>query len=95
MPPGVVHDDFDLAVHFIFDDTDLADDVQSCIGEFLFNEGEADCIALVVESIDAIFRKYGTKENDGFYINTPEWSDVVLHSERALDKLNENDEKIN
>ncbi|TJZ76334.1 SCO4402 family protein [Chitiniphilus eburneus] len=93
MPHGVVHDDFDLAVHFIFDDTDLADDIQSCIGEFLFNQYEVDCVALVVKSIDVVFDRYGINRSDGFYIKTPEWDDVVFYAGKALSKLNELDEK--
>jgi hypothetical protein len=72
-----VHDEFDYAVHYLYDDTHLAADPASTIGWILRTDEEAFKISKLVESIEVIFQKYGTKRSDAEYIQLPEWAAVL------------------
>ncbi len=82
-PAGVEHDEFDYAVHFLFDDTDLCSDAKSFIGVFLKDEKEANLIQKLCEHIEVIFDKYGTELSDEEYINCLEWGFVVTAAKEA------------
>lgn len=83
MPPGVSYDDFDLVVHFFFDDTCLGDDPQRAIGVFLETDAEAQLVGAVAKAIDVLFDRYGLELTDGEYISRPEWKAVVESAELA------------
>jgi len=74
---GVVHDELDYAIHFIYDDTCLGQNPSEAIGWFLKSEDEAKSIRSLVFALDLIFSKYGLYLSDKEYIAKPEWSDVV------------------
>lgn len=84
---AVQHDEFDYAVHFLYDDTQLASDAHSTVGWILKSASEAECIAALVKSIDVVFERYGTKLSDAEYIELPEWRSVVLAAEAAVASL--------
>lgn len=79
----VVHDEFDYAIHFLYDDTSLASDPFSMIGEVLRNSMEAEKISTLIKAIDLVFDKYGTKLSDAEYLRKPEWEAVVLAAQDA------------
>jgi hypothetical protein len=81
------HDEFDYAVHFLYDDTQLASDAHSTVGWILKSASEAECIAALVNSINVVFERYGTKLSDAEYIELPEWRSVVLAAEAAAASL--------
>lgn len=82
-PTGIEHDEFDYAVHFLFDDTTLSSDAKSLIGVFLKDESEANLVQSVCEKIQAVFNKYGTNLSDQEYIDCPEWRGVVSAARNA------------
>jgi hypothetical protein len=56
-PEGIEYDNFDLAVHFLFDDTCLAEQPEDLIGYCLINKQEAQLVHSVTEPThDAFFR---------------------------------------
>ncbi|MGI9282086.1 MAG: SCO4402 family protein [Endozoicomonas sp.] len=77
-------DDFDSSVHFLFDDTLLAEDVEKEIGNCLRDENEANAVQSVCDTIDLIFDKYGMSETDRHYIECEEWSSVLNAAAHAL-----------
>lgn len=81
---SVVHDEFDYAVHFLYDDTALAGDVHSTIGVILQDDSEAQTIEALTICIDAVFEKYGTELSDAQYIALPEWQSVVAAAKAAI-----------
>ncbi len=85
--PTPQHDEFDYAVHFLYDDTRLAVDARSTIGWILRSETEAEAISKVVASLEAIFQKYGTELSDEDYIHLPEWASVLETAAAALSEL--------
>lgn len=87
---GIVHDEMDYAIHFIYDDTCLAEDPSKAIGWFLVDESEASASRNLVSALNIVFDKYGTKEDDAFYINSPEWG-FVLECAKKLKELLERD----
>jgi hypothetical protein len=89
-PPGVQYDDFDLAVHFLFDDTALFDAPEKTVGWILEDEYEVRAIQKVTKAIDDLLNELGTDLTDEQYINSPMWSDVVKAASEALSALNKN-----
>ena len=82
--PGIEYDEFDYVVHFLFDDTSLATDPESCIGWYLTNEREVVAVRIVVNSINVLFDKCGKCLKDSEYLAKPEWLDVVAAAKTAL-----------
>lgn len=82
-PSGIEHDEFDYAVHFFFDDTELSVNAKSLIGFLLADENEAVLIQALCQRIEAIFDKYGTDLSDEEYINCPEWDAVIFAAKKA------------
>jgi hypothetical protein len=81
----IQYDEFDAAVHFLYDDTSpsLAENPQAQVGYILKSEAEAEKIAALVKTIDAIFDKYGLDLTDAEYIAVPEWQSVVAAARDA------------
>ncbi len=86
---AVQHDEFDYAVHFLYDDTQLARDPNSTIGWILKNASEAEHISVLAQSLEVIFVRYGTELSDAEYINLSEWHAVVHAARAALAALAE------
>jgi len=86
-PADVQYDHLDLAIHFIFDDTDLGSDARMAIGEILLDEQEAGLMRQLVDAINAVFEAYGTDMPNSFYMQVGEWTRVVAYAERAFDCL--------
>ncbi|MDR7150514.1 hypothetical protein J2W49_002472 [Hydrogenophaga palleronii] len=84
---AVHHDEFDYAVHFLYDDTQLASDALSTVGWILIDAAEAECITALVRSIDVVFERYGTKLSDAEYIELPEWHSVIQAAKTAVADL--------
>ncbi len=84
LPPGVQGDNFDLVIHFLFDDTRLAVDPESTIGRLIKNEAQARAVKNIVDRIDKIL-----DDNDDLtdeeYIALPEWEGVVTAAKEALE----------
>ncbi|WP_243146775.1 hypothetical protein [Scytonema sp. UIC 10036] len=83
-PAGVLYDSFDEAVHFLFDDTILAENTNAAIGVILENEKEARLIAAVCTAIEQVFEVHGTEMSDEEYINSSKWANVVEAASLAL-----------
>ena len=88
-PKSVEYDDFDMVVHFFFDDTGLADGGETQIGLILENVEEARAVSDVVCAIDGVLTKHGTKLADAEYISCPEWTCVVEAARSAIRILKE------
>jgi ABC-type glycerol-3-phosphate transport system substrate-binding protein len=86
-PAGIQHDELDYSVHFLFDDTGLADDPDGQIGVFLNSKEEAEVVEFLCKKLQKIFDIYGTDLSDQEYINCPEWKDVIDAARLALTKL--------
>ena len=83
-PPGIECDSFDEAVHFLYDDTVLAENPDAAIGVILENEKEARLISAVCQAIDLVFEALGTGVSDEEYIKSAEWTMVVEAALKAL-----------
>ncbi|SQI44175.1 Uncharacterised protein [Leminorella richardii] len=81
--PGGGHDELDYAIHFLYDDTDLANEPASLIGWILTGKDESDVIASVVKALDIIFDKYGTELSDQEYLAKNEWENVLVMARNA------------
>lgn len=93
--PMGVEDNFDMSVHFFFDDTGLAQDASSLIGYLLYDETEAELITNVCHAINILFDKYGTKLKDDEYLNKPEWQGILNTAQIAyFSLLNKNSQNF-
>lgn len=86
----IQHDEFDYAIHFLYDDTELASNTDSTIGVILNNNAEASRIKNLVASIDFIFEKYGINLSDKDYVELPEWKNVIDAAGKALVEIRGN-----
>ena len=93
-PIGVEYDELDLAIHFLFDDTQLATDPEALIGDLLIDKMEAESIKLVCDALNKLFEKYGLYKTDEEYINFVEWSDVVESASKTLSLMEIKVDKI-
>jgi hypothetical protein len=92
-PNGVEYDELDYAIHFLFDDTELASDSESTIGFILKDKIEAQAVKSVCDELDKIFDKYGLDKTDEEYISLVEWKTVIESASKALKILQaENDD---
>lgn len=87
---GAPYDESDFAVHFLFDDTELANNPESEIGNILFDQSEVEALSMVVTAIDAVFEKYGLELTYQQYIEKPEWLAVVSAAAKVLPLLEAN-----
>ena len=80
---GGKYDEFDLSVHFLYDDTNLSKTPELYIGTILLNKSESDSIMQLVKEIDIMFECYGLTLTDEEYICKPEWNNVILKAKEA------------
>ena len=85
--PGLDYDELNYTIHFLYDDTGLAENASDWIGLVLKDEKEARSVANVVSALDVIFDKYGTELSDKEYLEKKEWLWVVSASKDALSIL--------
>lgn len=76
-------DSLDHAVHFLFDDTPLADDPERTIGFFLHDASEVAAVSAVIAALDAMFAKHGTELQDAEYIALADWNAVIAAARKA------------
>ncbi len=82
--PTIEHDELDFTIHFLYDDTHLAEDLYLTIGSILHNDKEAEAVKRLIASLEVIFSKYGLDLDDSDYIKLPEWTSVVECAKTAL-----------
>ncbi len=75
--------DIDEIFHFFFDDTDLFKDSNSCIGDILFDNKEAELISLITKTLNEILSDLGN-QNRFSYVEHPLWAKVIELSKIAL-----------
>lgn len=83
-PPGIQYDCLDFAIHFIYDDTELAADPESLVGVILKDQAEVDAIKMVTTRLDKMFEKLGVELTDLEYLQSPYWEEVVVSAQEAL-----------
>lgn len=81
--PGGGYDELNYAIHFLYDDTDLAKDPSSLIGWILTGENEANAITSLIRALDTVFDKYGTDLSDEEYLDKTEWGTVLNMAKNA------------
>jgi len=86
--PKTFYDSFDLVVHFLFDDTHLADNPKKTIGSILKNSSEAEAIKTLTQKIDRVLQVVGNQGSDKDYISSAEWPEVIDAAKAALKVLN-------
>ena len=66
-PTGTEHDELDYAIHFLFDDTELATNPRELVGWILEDETEVSLIYQLCQNLKIIFEKYSTNLINFFY----------------------------
>jgi hypothetical protein len=75
---------FVVSMHFLLDDTALADEPAEEIGDILNNHEEAKAIKRVTDSISEVFDKIGNNLSAEKYIAHSDWAKVTVLSQEAL-----------
>lgn len=78
------YDEFDYTVHFLYDDTYLADNPELAIGDSLYDQDEVQAVTAIITVLEKIFGRYGLNLSDTAYIATPEWNEVITSAKAAL-----------
>ncbi len=81
------YDDFNLAIHILFDDTTVAEDPDRTIGVFLRSQEEADAMRKLGRQIRGLFDELGTELSDEEYLRSPGWPAVVAAAKEAREVL--------
>lgn len=81
--PPPKYDCFDFVIHFIYDDTRLAEDPEGAIGLFVKDEQEVQLIKAVVRALERVFDALGMEATDEEYISSREWSNVLEAASQA------------
>ena len=80
--------DFDMAIHILFDDTDIASDPRARIGDMLANETEAHAMQRLVQALKIVLDVDYPDDLDEDYVKTPRWLNVVEAAREALRSMN-------
>ena len=89
-PPGVQYDEFDLAVHFLYDQPGLAENPEDAIGLFVKDEYEVQLIKAVIQALEQVFEVLGMNSTDEEYISSPEWAGVLKAASKAWQVMKDN-----
>ncbi|MES2821393.1 MAG: hypothetical protein V4812_20660 [Pseudomonadota bacterium] len=89
---GVMHDELDYTIHFLYDDTDLATDPDSLIGWILLDKIEVDSIKELISALDRLFEVHGLNSTDEEYMQAKEWGFVISAAKTARNIIIKNDE---
>jgi hypothetical protein len=80
--PGLMSG-LDFVVHFLFDDTELAENPEGTIGDILLDDLEVAAIRNVSRTLDQAMKDVGRDKADLDYISSRSWSPVVLAAQKA------------
>lgn len=78
------------AVHWLFDDTALIDDPESCVGDILKNDAELRAVLEAMRAVEVIYHIYGYNLIDIEYTQKPKWAAVVVAAQEAFVLLDAN-----
>lgn len=79
-------DDLDFVVHFLFDDTDLADPGRSTVGLVLFSEEERQSLLSLTQVIGVLVDELGDATT-AKYVERPVWHQIRRLARSSLDLL--------
>jgi hypothetical protein len=80
-------EEFDGAVHFIYDDTPLGDHPDRAVGFFLKNEEEVAAVKRLVAALEVLFEKHGTQRGNAQVGAHAEWTAVKERARELLELL--------
>ncbi len=84
---------FGDVVHRIYDDTAVGEDVDGAIGRELYDQEEADSLRHITSRIDFMFDAFGGTRPDKFYLDRPEWPEIVEAAKSCLSLFQENERR--
>jgi hypothetical protein len=86
-PPAVEYDEPDLTIHFLYDETGIADEAENLLGVVFKNQNEISAMKKLIEKLNLVLEKFDI----GFispaeFINAPvpEWKSVIDAAKAAL-----------
>ncbi|MGH3708601.1 MAG: SCO4402 family protein [Pseudonocardiaceae bacterium] len=76
-PSANYYDDFDMVIHILYDDTIIAEDACSTIGDILKNKTEAQVVEVVIQALEEVFDE-GSRHADFEVLRArPSWPKVI------------------
>jgi hypothetical protein len=81
------YDELDSVVHFLFDETALANNPAELIGWSLYSLDESASIRKLIDALEAVFEANGLNLSDQEYLVTQEWPLVLKAASDALSML--------
>ena len=86
-PSPTYYDDFDMAIHTLYDDTGIGDDVRSQIGSTLRDETEASLMQDVISALEEVFAECRDDTDFETIRTSRSWPSVVSTAAAALTRL--------
>ncbi len=86
-PSPTYYDDFDTAIHTLYDDTGIGDDVRSQIGSTLRDETEASLMQDVISALEEVFAECGDDADFQTVRTSKSWPSVVSAAAAAVSRL--------
>jgi hypothetical protein len=83
----VIYDCLDYVIHFLFDDTSLADEPEKLIGYILANQEEVELIREVIKALDKLLSELGIDKTDAEYLSSILWNDVIKTAQKAYQTI--------
>ncbi len=86
-PPGIEYDDPDLVIHFLYDETGIADNPESGLNNILWNSNEVIAIKNLIEKLDLVLDNYDVgfiSPKEYIQLPVPEWQMVIEAAKEAL-----------
>ncbi len=83
----IYNDELDYIIHFLYDDTHLADDPHQTVGAILRNDKEAEVIKELIAALNGVFSKHSIDLEGADYIKLPEWANVIDCAKVALREI--------
>ncbi len=79
----IEQNDFDVAIHFLFDDTPLSRQPEQAIGYFLLNGAECRAVADATSGIDRVLGMQGGDLDVGEVSRHPDWEAAIVKADHA------------
>jgi hypothetical protein len=87
--PAGHYDEFTHRIHILYDDTDVMENPEGSVGNYLRSPREAIAIRKLGSALDTLFQQLGTERTDEEYLQAPGWRSVVDAAKAALQVLEE------
>ena len=86
------YDDFDQAIHFLYDTLDLNNAPEQWLNLIFINEIEIQFTKNLINDLERLFQKYGLNLTDSEYQQTSQWEQILSSAKILYQELANNNQ---